>query len=266
MIPAISHAKQPLYLGRRASAELDEGPSLEVLSPGMVSCRFPLRRISRLIIGSGASVSSEGILACLKWHIPVTWCDRDGSALAVALPLDCRKEEWPERISMMMARPDWHSYYDAWVAAQRRIALRSLSARLNVPLDNLKRDERLDRLFHQYGLRGNWAGHLLSGWRGMLASLIVEYWRRLGIRPEMLISPADGWNLLHDMADFLVLDMVIELVRRKKRWNSFLSAPRSEIDFAMIRAFEARSPRLLRLTAATHSRFCRWLLDIEPWR
>jgi len=259
--------KLPLYIGSKVSAELDDGPSLEVTSPGLVSCRFPLRRISRLIICAGADVPSESIIACLKSHIPVTWHDRGGRALAVALPLDCRALEWAERIAVMMGRPDWRSSYEMWAAAQKNIALRSLAARIRLPIDHRKQqDEWIARLLHRHGIRQAWAMHLMDSWQGMMASLMVEYWRTLDVQVDLLISPADGWNVLHDMADCLVLDMIPELVARKKRWAQLLPAPRQDINFALIQSFERRSPRLLRLAAAMHSRFCRWLLEMEPWR
>jgi len=257
--------KLPLYLGRVA-VELDDGPSLEVTSEGLVSGRFPLQRISRLIICAGADVPSDAIIACLKAHIPVTWYDRSRQALAVALPLDCKDLLWAERIAVMRGRPDWRPCYEAWVSAQKNMALRSLSKRFRIPVDSRKHEAWISGLLHRHGIRQAWAMQLVAGWQGMMASLMVEYWRTLSMPVDLLISPADGWNVLNDMADCLVLDMVAELVSRKDEWKKLRPAPRREVDFALIRAFERRTPRLLRLTAAMHNRFSRWLLEMEPWR
>lgn len=258
--------KLPLYLGHQSSVTLDDGPSLLVLSPGLVPCRYPLQRISRLILAAGTEMQGNGIIACLKSEIPVTWCKQDGSALAVALPLDCCQQTWAERISMLMARPDWFQYYEVWLAAQQRIALRSLSRRFNRTVENHKHDEWINSLLHYHGIRRTWAMRLMHSWQGMMVSLIVKQWRTLKVPVEMLSSPADGWHMLQDMADCLVLDMLVEIIWRKKVWQRLMSASGREVEFALVQAFERRSQRVQSLAVALHKRFHCWLLEMEPWR
>jgi len=262
----ILNSKLPLYLGNKAEVFLDDGPSLVVSKAGLVCCRYPLQRISRLMIASGVCMQADVIPACLSADIPLTWRNRDGSALAVALPLDGRELNLSDRIAVMMAQAHWQDCYHAWVAAQQSMALRSLSRRFNMPMDQIKKDEWIDLIWQRHGIRRRQAMHQLQAWQAMTVSVIVEYWRQQDIRVDILSSPADGWNVLHDMADCLVLDMVVEQVWRKKKWNRLRAARRSELDFALIQTFEQRQPRLLNLLGAMHARFHRWLLDMEPWR
>jgi len=263
---SIQNSKLPLYLGNHTEVSLDDGPSLVVSKPELVHYRYPLQRISRLMIASGVCIQADVIPACFIAGISLIWCNRDGSALAVGFPLQGTEQRWAERIAVMMARADWQSCYQAWVAAQQNIALRSLSRRFNIPLAQVKKEAWLDLVWQQHGIRRRWAMYLLQAWQAMTALVIVEYWRNLGVQVEQLSSPADGWNVLQDMADTLVLDMVAELVWRKKKWKRLMGVPRNEIDFAVIQTFERQRPRLLRILGAMHARFHRWLLDMEPWR
>ncbi len=260
------HPKLPLYIGHHTLVSLDDGPSLVLTKENLVNCRYPLQRVSRLIIDFGVQIQADAITACLAADIPLTWRNRDGCALAVALPLQGREQDMRERIAIMMARKDWQPCYQAWVAAQQNMALHALSRRFNIPMGQGKKDAWIDLVWLQYGIRKRWAMHLLQAWQAMTASIIVAYWRQLDIRVDMLSSPADGWNVLHNMADCLVLDMVVELVWRKNKWQRLMHATQSEIDFALIQAFERRQSHLLTLLGAMHARFHRWLLDMEPWR
>ncbi len=262
----VLNSKLPLYLGNKSEVFLDDGPSLVVSKAELVCCRYPLQRISRLIIASGACMQADVIPACLSADIPLTWRNRDGSALAVALPIQGWELNWDERIAVMMAHTHWQDCYHAWVAAQQSMALYSLSRRFNIPMDQVKKDAWVDFVWHQHGIHSRWGMQMLQAWQAMTVSIIVEYWRKLDIQVDMLSSPADGWNVLHDMADCLVLDMVAEQIWRKKKWNRLRTASRNEIDFALIQAFERRQSRLLNLLGAMHARFHRWLLDMEPWR
>jgi len=262
----ISHSKLPLYLGNKTEVFLDDGPSLVVSKAGLVCCRYPLQRVSRLMIASGVCMQADVIPACLNADIPLTWQNRDGSALAVALPLQRREQDLSERIAVMMAHAHWQNCYHAWVTAQQSMALRSLSRQFNISMDQVKKDAWIDLVWRRHGIRRSEGLHQLQTWQAMSVSIIVEYWRTLDIEVDMLSSPADGWNVLHDMADCLVLDMVVEQVWRKKKWQHLRGASRNDIDFAFIQAFEKRKPRLLQLLGAMHARFHRWLLDMEPWR
>jgi len=260
------NAKYPLYLGNRVDVFLDDGPSLVVSKVALVCCRYPLQRISRLIIGAGACMQADVIPACLSADIPLIWRHRDGSALAVALPLQGRELDWGERIAVMMAYPHWQDCYHAWVAAQQNMALRSLARRFCLPANHGRQGEWLDSLWHRHGIRRCQAADQLRAWQAMIVGIILEYWRTLDIEVDLLSSPADGWNVLHDMANCLVLDMVVEQVWQKKKWQRLRTARRSDIEFALIQAFERRQPRLLNLLEAMHARFHRWLLEMEPWR
>jgi len=264
---SILYSRLPLYIGAHTLVSLDDGPSLLLAKATIVDCRYPLQRISRLVLNRSVCMQADVIPACLEEGIPLIWRYRNGSAMAVALPLQAQNQGLSERVAIMMARKDWRLCYQAWVAAQQNMAMRALSRRFHIPvLHGNKHDVWLEDLWQRYGVRKSWAEKLLHTWQTMTVALIVEYWRKLDISTEMLSAATDGWNVLQDMAECLVLDMVVELIWRKKNWQKLMHARQADIDFALIKTFERRQPHLLKLLGAMHARFHRWLLDMEPWR
>ncbi|MDQ6951754.1 MAG: CRISPR-associated endonuclease Cas1 [Mariprofundales bacterium] len=257
--------KQPLYLGRRTTVRLDDGPSLVVSAPKRVECRFPLLRTSQLVAYAGTGLSEDVLLACLRHQIPILWQNRDGSALAISLPFTSGNQPWAERISAMISRPGWRARYDSWLAAQHRMVLRVLATRYHLNGERTL-DAWLDLFFHRQAIRCTIGRSLLRDWQAMATLLLVEHWSLLQIPPESMIISAEGLNIAGDMAHCLACDMVVELARRPQRWRFAAGQDADAIHFAAIQAFERRRGALRHLVAAIHARFHRWLLELESWR
>jgi len=261
----ILNSKLPLYLGRRATARLDDGPSLVVSAPHRVDCRFPLARTSQLVAYAGAGLTEEVLLACIRQQIPVLWQDGNSSVLAMALPCHPQNLPWEDRIRAMLSHPGWKDRYASWLAAQRRMALRSLTARCRLdPEASL--DGCLNALLHREGIRRTLGKSVMRDWETMSLALLIEYWRILQIPPESMVAPAEGLNIARDMAGCLVYGMAAQFIYRKKCWKCLARNDADAIHFAAIQAFERRRSSMLRLAGDIHARFHRWILDLESWR
>jgi len=257
--------KLPLYLGRRVTVRLDDGPSLVVSAPHRVDCRFPLARMSQLVAYTGAGLTEDVLLACIGQQIPVLWQDRNSSVLAMALPCHPQNLPWEARIHAMIAHPGWQDRYASWLAAQQRIALRSLTARCHLcPEGSL--DARLNALLHREGIHRTLGKSLMRDWETMTLALLIEYWRMLQIPPESMVAPAEGLNIARDMAECMAYGMAPQFIYGKKRWKCLARKDADAIHFVAIQAFERRRSSMLRLSGDIHARFHRWLLELEAWR
>ncbi len=254
----------PLYLGRRATVRLDDA-SLVVSAPHRVDCRFPLGRTSQLVAYSGAGLSEEVLLACLRQRIPVVWQERDGSVLAVSLPYQSKNLQWEERVHALIARPEWRERYDSWLAAQRQMALRALTARCQLHMEG-SLDVRLNALLCREGIRHTLGKALMRDWETMTLALLIEHWRMLQIPPESMVVPGEGVNIAQDMSGCMTYGMAVQFMGGGKRWQRLLHQGSDALHFAAIQAFERRRSSMFRLGGAIHARFHRWVLDLESWR
>jgi len=258
--------REPLYIGGRTTVAYDDGPSLVVSAPGMVICRYPLQRISRLLLSTEAVIESHVMVGCLDAGIAITWVDPCRGLIGVALPAEAPVPGLQERVAIMMAHSRWRDSYDGWLTQQYDLAHKAVARHLGIQFQQQRNELWLSALLQRTGFHRGQAMLLLRAWRAMSASLLLDYWRMLDVPSECLANPADGWNVLLDMSDCLALAMLPDMFQQKRFWRGICWAERALYEAAAIRAFESRKARQRQLIEQIHSRFCRWLREMEPWR
>ncbi len=256
----------PLYLGARAVVRLDDGPSLVAVAPGMAELRMPLARCSRVVAQASAHVDGAAIAACLRAGIAWVWMDGTGRPLGACVPAAPDPMGWRERVLLLLSRPDWRERYAAWLAAQRRMGLRSLAARFGPPLGDAPEARWLAAFWARAGARARWSNMALRRWGAMGMALTIEFWQRTGVPADAMCEPCLGWHPAADFGACLALDMAAELAGAPARWRRVRALPEERMTAELARAFERRRPRLERLLARMQLRFNRWLLEMQSWR
>ena len=122
---------KPLYLhaGEPLTVSLD-GPALRVSRCGHADQRFPLRRISRVMVSGSASWSTHALLACADEGITICFLKADGMPRARWIGRATKRGELAQRWQDFLDRPDWQSLYTQWRIALSRRAVRICAWRM----------------------------------------------------------------------------------------------------------------------------------------
>ena len=122
---------RPLYLhsGRSVKVSLD-GPALRVARPGCADRRFPLCRISRVMVSGEASWSTRAMLACADAGIDICFLKPDGTPRARWIGRTTKRNGLAQRWQDFLDRPDWSDLYSVWRIAHSRRAVRICAWRM----------------------------------------------------------------------------------------------------------------------------------------
>ena len=123
MKPLYLHAKGPL------AVSLD-GPALRVSRAGCANQRYPLRRISRVMVSGDASWSTDALLACADEGIGVCFLEADGMPRARWIGRATKRSELAQRWQDFLDRQDWPDLYTQWRIATSRRAVRFCAWRM----------------------------------------------------------------------------------------------------------------------------------------
>jgi hypothetical protein len=207
-------SRRPLFLSPGLRARVDaDGPALRVRAERRAETRFPLDRVSRIVVGMRVNWSAEALHACLERAIPIVIVTEDGAPLgsiqparAPDSPLACRLEE-------LLDWPDWRDIYDCWLRAARMRVLglwrRAREAEGTAPDPRIYRDLVKRYL---YPVERTPAKQVMTGlWRGAVYALAAETTQRWGIHHVMWGSGEDAIDLRRDLADLMELRLRLEV-------------------------------------------------------
>ena len=122
---------KPLYLhaDRPLAVSLD-GPALRISQTGCADRRFPLRRISRVMVSGDASWSTRALLACADEGIHICFLTANGMPRARWIGRATLRSELAQRWQDFLDRPDWPDRYTEWRIATSRRAVRFCAWRM----------------------------------------------------------------------------------------------------------------------------------------
>lgn len=122
---------KPLYLhaDRPLAVSLD-GPALRISRTGCADQRFPLRRISRVMVSGNASWSTKALLACADEGINVCFLTAAGMPRARWTGRGTTRSELAQRWQDFVDRPDWPDLHTEWQIAASRRAVRICAWRM----------------------------------------------------------------------------------------------------------------------------------------
>lgn len=249
---------QSLYLFPLTPARLRlDGPSLVVAEPGKAPQRFPLRRVSHIVLGALINVDVGTLAACLRRRISLTLLS-DAEVTGIALPTVLVSMPARERIERFLCLANWESYYVDWKRASSRTrllrAMREL-AWTPPPIDlsaSSVANQWERRLLH-LGLTPDEVKRWIAKDHALLVARCALFLSRNLADPTLLASgpllpPRDwieilGWQSYADLEN-LVRDGSLRLADLRRDWQ------RAVTDFA-----ESRGMRDDQRIAATWAEF-----------
>ena len=122
---------KPLYLKGVEPLKVSlDGPALKVSQRGAADRRFPLRRVSRVIVSNRVAWSTRALLACADEGITVCFLSRNGTPRARWTGRPSPRSEFLQRWHDFVDRPDWQELFTQWRTAVRRRAVRFCALRM----------------------------------------------------------------------------------------------------------------------------------------
>lgn len=202
---------KPLYLYAKEEilVRLD-GPALLVAGPG-AGCekRFPLRRISRVVVTGPVSWSTEALLACANQGINVTFLSDNGSARAYWLCRPSTRSSFVQHWRDFLDRPDYASQYAQWRDNMRRRAIRFCALRMG--FSDARHKDEAKKILGSGKQVPTSVREMKRKVRGLAQACVMEGLTRVGFCAEedeiqMLVSDIVNmvqWGLHPEMLEWL---------------------------------------------------------------
>jgi len=194
-LPAPSHARRrPLFLGPMLRARVDaDGPALRVRAAQRAETRFPLDRVSRIVVGARVNWSADALRACLQSAIPIVIVSEDGSPLGSVHPVRLQGSRLAEALEELLDYPDWRDIYGCW--------LRAAHMRLLADWRRARQSEGAAPDPHAYQECGGCGAPPYMPWQP----------RQRGLPPLLWGSGGDPLDLPRDLSDLLELRLRLEV-------------------------------------------------------
>lgn len=122
---------KPLYLAGAETLHVAlDGPALRVSKSNASDRRFPLGRVSRIVVSGRVSWSTDALLACADEGIVVCFLKADGSPRGRWIGRPSKRCDFAQRWHNFLDRPDYQELYAQWRSNIRRRAVRFCALRM----------------------------------------------------------------------------------------------------------------------------------------
>lgn len=205
-------SRRPLYLeGRPGTRVRLEGPALTVQAPRQAPAWYPLRRLSRIVVGGEVDWEIAALAACLRAGIVVSVLDGQGRYAGLCLGARPARPGLAQCIEEFALRPDWQEHYRLWYSAMERRAVLEVVRRLRLRVPDLR--PRTVRRACMRGFRrlaeDARVHRVQAFFRAALAGMAAQAAKELGITPQMLVDESRGLRLMGDLASLMQWEALI---------------------------------------------------------
>ncbi len=202
---------RPLYLDAQQplSVVLD-GPALCVRGLKRADGRYPLSRVSRVMVSGMVQWQTDALLACMKAGIIVCFADAEGVMVGHCVGVNHRPTSLSQRLDEFLDRPDWETLYRNWCESAERDAILTLQRRLRIRFPSLRARDVRKTLFQQAtSLRSSGVPyqHIVTRLQGHLHALVLDLLRRSGLGAELEVLRNVGLDLHRDFCRLLWWDL-----------------------------------------------------------
>jgi CRISPR associated protein, Cas1 family len=205
-------SRRPLFLNPALRGQIDlDGPALRLRAEHRAETRFPLDRVSRIIVGARVNWSARALQVCLERGIPIVIAGAGGAPLGSMLPVRVPALPLASALEELLCCPDWRDIYRRWQRAER---MRMLAAwRQAQQAEGTGPDPAAyQSLVRRYVYRaGTMARETAGFWHSALYAIAVEALRRWGVTPVMWGDGGDALDLRRDLSDLLELRWRLEV-------------------------------------------------------
>jgi len=113
--------ERTLYLNEKEGMEVKrDGPSLWVQEQGKAGVRIPIRLVGHVVIMGNVKMDSSSITLFTDHNIPVTFIDKKGHPIAMAIPYSPNLQIHYRDQKAMLAHEERIEMYKQWLISERR--------------------------------------------------------------------------------------------------------------------------------------------------
>ncbi|MEJ5370181.1 MAG: CRISPR-associated endonuclease Cas1 [Bryobacteraceae bacterium] len=173
---------RPLYVkGRGDGRWRAKDGSLVYERPGQAAVRFPLERVSRVVVRGRAGWGEEVLRACAAGGVVVALLDADGNPEGFLLPWRKKQLKPGQMLEEFLHRRDWQWRFENWRRSEERRAIFKVlpAARQHAPLR--APDRARQALEAWVGDRRGVA--LIEKWKPLLAAVVHSKLCEEGLSP-----------------------------------------------------------------------------------
>lgn len=244
---------RPLYVRGRADGSLRaDGASLVYQRPGQAATRFPLERVSRVVVRGRAGLGEDVLRACALQGVVVALLDAEGRPEGFVLPWRPRQLKPAQILEAFLHLRDWQWRFENWRRSEERRAIfKVLPEARNDPA--LRRAETARRQLEASltDLRG---AALMEKWRPLLGATVHSKLSAAGLNPELLAGRKPGFDLpgvFRGLLEWYHYRYVQDCCAAPDSW------------FEVVSGYEQIRERDEQRAAALCSRFLAWLAEQE---
>ncbi|MGQ9634958.1 MAG: CRISPR-associated endonuclease Cas1 [Bryobacteraceae bacterium] len=245
---------RPLYVRGRAEASLRaDGASLVYRRPGQAAVRFPLERVSRVVVCGRAGIEEDVLRTCAVHGVIVALLDADGRPEGFLVPWRTRQLKPGQILEAFLHLRDSQWRFENWRRSEERRAIfKVLPEARNDPA--LRRADAARRHL-EASLKDSRGKVLLEQWRPLLAAVVHSRLSAAGLilAPSAVRKP--GMDLPAAFRELL-------------EWYHFryaqdcCAAP--EAWFEVVSSYEQIRERDEQRASAMCSRFIAWIKE-QAW-
>lgn len=218
-----------------------DGPSLLVERDGDAARRYPVQRLSRVIVCGQARMDCSVLRCCAENGVPVASLSADGEPSVFHLPWKRDRERPGELLEEFLERVDWRGRWDCWRSAQERREVLATLRAMGLPDHAAHPIAARSALSRAAGDRpSTWK--LLESWRGLMALDVQAALIEAGFAADLVSGRRHGLSLGAVFCDVLAWRHWNDVARggwTAKRWREAVAGYES-----MRRREETRARRL----------------------
>lgn len=241
-----------------------DGPSLLLRREGRAEGRYPLRRLTRLVLRGPVTLDGLALAACLRAGIGLAVVDAEGRGLGTCLPAAAKRADTAALLDEVALAGRLPEVLDAWHRAEERDLITRMLLRLDLRPPDLRRRTLERHLAAWIDARGPFAAEgLLMRLEGLLDAQLACWLvaQGLGCRWQGGLGGATDLRRLFRALLLIALwplacDLALYLARHAGKHRTEAALQRR-----VVRRFEAESPQIERRADLALARLRRCLRE-----
>ena len=210
---AAEAAPLPLYLrGQVATKVVAQGPALRVDRQGKAAVRYPLTRISRIIVNAQVEFSASALSVCMSARIPLVFVDAAGVPTGYVQPAQVAPSRLHGLLCEFLDLLDWDASYQNWRRARRMRLIRGWAQAREAAGSAVSPREHDEKVRLWLYPAAN--VHVLASWslyEGALASHVSKRLLQAGVEPRYWAQNGDLLDLRADCLALVEMALSLEM-------------------------------------------------------
>ncbi len=193
-----------LYLDGRSGADVSlDGPALRVRTPGRADGRYPLARLSRIVMCGAVRFQPQALLACLHCAVPIAVLDNQGRFVRLSF-FSASAHGLARHLGELLGVPRYRHRYEAWLKSAEDSEMRRAARQMGLSGHFLQPRALWQQLCRtQTALAGRRIGHVYRMLRGLAMAHVATCFAQLGMPRDPEAWSPQEWRILKDFVSLL---------------------------------------------------------------